>query len=399
MARTQMTFVTPADYGRRMGQDSLLPEAFPDGEVERVMGSLDNFRNVVDNQGLPEMVAYFDDLHRQTLERFVDLSDMELAVEGPVWWEGEGYPIHYRLGRMEAHLRQHTIQVVKTRTAVSGPLSESVQLLRLLYNALAAVEAAVLGTPDLGREEMAALAEAILERADMVETVLRQVGELTAAVKAGEMAAATKILEANPKLANATDENGMSLLMTALYHGQEETAVQLREAGADVHIFEAAALGDLETVQYEGTEWPEDINAFSRDGFTPLQLACYFGREEAAAWLVEHEADIEAVARNPQMIRPIHAAVASENVAIVRMLLDHEVEVDARQQNGVTALHSAAHRGNLPIVKLLVEHGADVSLAMEGDKNAAELAREAGFEGVEKLLLTQRSRMRKDAKI
>jgi hypothetical protein len=367
-----------------MGGDATLPERYPNSEVERIFGSLDVFRDVSQNQGLAEMMVFFDGVHRRTLERFVGVSDEDLEVVGPIWWEGERYLIDYRLGRMEAHLRQHTIQAVKTRTAVSGPLSEAVQLLQLNYQALAGVEAAVLGAPDLGGAEMLALADTIVQRAEAAGAVVGHARALVEAVKAsgttasGTTAVIKAILEDNPKLVNATDEQGLPVIMVAMYYGQGETADLLRQAGAAVHIFEMAALGDLEALQAEVAEWPEDIHEFSRDGFTPLQLACYFGHADVARWLVEQGADVEAVARNPQKIRPIHAAVASGNLEIVRMLLEKGVDVNARQEAGVTALHSAAHRGNLALVKLLVEHGADVSLETDEGKNAAELAREAG---------------------
>ncbi len=392
MVNAQRTFYALADYGLQMGRDSSLPEKFPLDAPAKIFGPVEDFRMVMEEQGLAEIMALFDDVHRRTLARFGDVPDEAMDSGGPVWWEGEGYPIHYRLGRMEAHLRQHTIQAVKTRTAVSGPLSESVQLLRLLYNAVAGVEAAVFGAPGLGEAEMTDLAAVMVERAEEVGAVVEEVGKLVTAVKAGDTADVDQILAGNPKLVNATDENGLPVLMVVLYHGQRETAELLREAGAEVHIFEAAALGDLETVLVEGTEWPEDINEFSRDGFTPLQLACYFGHFEVAKWLVEQGADVEAVARNAQKIRPIHAAVASGNVEIVRLLLENGADVNARQETGVTALHSAAHRGNLALVELLVRQGADVALKLDGGKNAAELAREAGHEGLAEWLVAFESK-------
>lgn len=396
MANAQRTFYALADYGLRMAdlrqaphrqaQGAVLPEKFPREATAEIFGPVEEFREVMENQGLAEMVTLFDDVHRRTLERFVDVPDEALDGAGPIWWEGEGYPIYYRLGRMEAHLRQHTIQAVKTRTAVEGPLSESVQLLGLLYNAVAAVEAAVLGATELGQAERAELAARMVERAEEAATVVEQVGKLVTAVKAGETADVAYILEGNPKLVNATDEQMLPVVMVAVYHRQGETVDMLRKAGAELSIFEAAALGDLEKVKSEVADWPEDVHEFGRDGFTALQLACYFGHEEVARWLVEQGADVEAAAQNEQKIRPIHAAVANGNLEIVKMLLENGVDVNARQEAGVTALHSAAHRGNLALVELLVEYGADMVLETAEGKNAADLAREAGHEGLVDLL-------------
>ena len=48
------------------------------------------------------------------------------------------------------------------------------------------------------------------------------------------------------------------------------------------------------------------------DGFTPLHLAAFFGRLEAAALLVDRGADLEAPSRNPRFpsVRPLHSAIA-----------------------------------------------------------------------------------------
>jgi hypothetical protein len=378
MARTQMTFCALADYGLRMGQDAGLSEQFPKDAVDQIFGPVADFMTVMENQGLAEMTALFDDIHRRTLERFTGVSDEDLETAGPIWWEREGYPIHYRLGRMEAHIRQHTIQAVKTRSAVSGPLSEAVQLLRLNYNALAAVEAAVLGAPELGLSEQAALADAIIERAEAVGAVVEQAREMIAAVQTGDTAAIEKLLEANPKLVNVLNQQGLPAVLTAVYYGQGAAAEMLRNAGAEVGLFEAAALGDMEKVQAELTDWPEDIHEFGRDGFNALQLACYFGHAELATWLVEQGADVNAAARNEQEIRPIHAAAAQGNVAIAKLLLAHGAEVNARQQGDFTALHAAAQNGDMALAKLLLAHGADPNLVTADGRKAADFAQAEG---------------------
>jgi ankyrin repeat protein len=378
MARTQMTFYALADYGLQMGQDASLPEKFPGDAVEKIFGPAAAFREVMDSQGLPEMTTLFDNVHRQTLEHFAAIPDEMLDTAGPIWWEGQQYPIHYRLGRMEAHLRQHTIQAVKTRTAVAGPLSEAIQLIRLLYHALAGLEATVLGAPNLGRTEQAALAESIIKRAETVTVIVQQAGALLEAVKKGDTAAVQKLLAANPDLVNAVNQQGLPAVLVAVYYSQGDIANILRNAGAEMSLFELAALGDLEKVQAELADWPEDIHEFGRDGFNPLQLACYFGHAELAAWLVEQGADVNAVARNEMKIQPLHAAAARGNEEIVRMLLENEADVNGRQQGDFTPLHAAAQNGDVPLARLLLEHGADATLKTAEGKTAADLARTKG---------------------
>ncbi|MFZ0549017.1 MAG: ankyrin repeat domain-containing protein, partial [Candidatus Promineifilaceae bacterium] len=380
MARTQMTFFALADYGLQMGQDATLPEKFPNDEVDKIFGPREAFVDVMENQGLAEMTAFFDDIHHRTLERFASISDEAVQTAGPIWWEGERYPIYYRFGRMEAHLRQHTIQAVKTRSAVSGPLSEAVLLLRLNYNALAAVESAVLGAPDFGLSEQSALADAIVERAETVDKIVQQSNQMIAAIQKGETAVIEQLLAENPKLVNVLNQQGLPAIQVAAYYGQSGAAETLRAAGAQVGLFEAAALGDMEKVQAELADWPEDIHEFGRDGFNVLQLACYFGHTELAEWLVAHGADVNVAAQNEQEIRPIHGAAARGNVAIAKTLLENGAEVDARQQGGFTAFHAVAQNGDIVLAKLLLDYGADPDLETADGKNAADFALEAGHE-------------------
>ncbi|HSW94941.1 MAG TPA: DinB family protein [Patescibacteria group bacterium] len=77
--------------------------------------------------------------HTTILRALEGVADTELAT--PSWfWEDKGYPIRFRMHRFEEHLRQHTIQVDKTLSALDHPPTEAERLVRNLYNALAGIE-------------------------------------------------------------------------------------------------------------------------------------------------------------------------------------------------------------------------------------------------------------------
>ena len=56
--------------------------------------------------------------------------------------------------------------------------------------------------------------------------------------------------------------------------------------------------GDLARVQELVDAWPGYANQMARDGFSPLQLACFFNQEAVALWLISHGADLCFVAQN-----------------------------------------------------------------------------------------------------
>jgi ankyrin repeat protein len=390
-AGTQRHFFTLVHYGlerQRDGQGK--PSRLPDGETDRVVGPYADFRLIMDNQGLAEMQAFYDALHQRTLREFTPMSDEELA--GPsLWWEGEEYTLQYRLHRFDAHLRQHTIQAEKSLALIGRPPNEARRLLRLIYNALAEVEAATFGAETLGQEQRSELAAVIIGRAEEVVNVVAQAHEMVTAVQTGDLARVKALLAAEPRLVNALDANGLPTVLVATYYGQKEAALALVEGGAELTIFAAAAVGRLDRVQEAVQEWPGWVNEHSRDGFTPLQLACFFGHEETALWLMDQGADINAVAKNKQQIRPVHAAAANGNLTLLRALLERGADVNARQEGDFTPLHEAANNGHMAMAQLFLQHGADVNAKSAQGQTPLALALAKGHHDMAELLRQETS--------
>jgi hypothetical protein len=79
--------------------------------------------------------------------------------------------IRFRLHRLDSHLRQHTIQVEKIQAALGTPTNEARRLLRLIYNALAELQGALLGAPQTGIDAQHALAQTITERTGEIAAI------------------------------------------------------------------------------------------------------------------------------------------------------------------------------------------------------------------------------------
>lgn len=208
--------------------------------------------------------------------------------------------------------------------------------------------------------------------------------DLFAAIQANDADAALAALDRDPSQASATNEQGVTALMWALYHRQQgiadAVAARRAEAGAPLDLHEAAAMGDLNRVR-ELLE-SSDVTAVSADGFTPLHFAAFFGREDTVPVLLEAGAPVAVAAGNPSAVHPLHSAAAIGSVAICRMLLEAGADVDAQQHGGYTPLMSASLHGNGPLVELLLEHGASRELQSDDGKTAADMARDGGHEEV-----------------
>jgi ankyrin repeat protein len=361
------------------------PAHLPEDELDRVAGPEADFLEIALNQDIAQLLAYYDALHERALAEFATINEVERTVSS-LWWEEEAVSLQYRLHRFDAHLRQHTIQMEKALAASNQPLTEVKRLLRLIYHAAADVENNTLGAPGLGSGRLQALAESIVARAEAVTQRVAQARQMMAAVSGGDLDQVETLLADEPDLVDAVDQNHLSAVLTAAYRRHQGIVEALVTAGAWLSIFEAAAIGRLDVVKREVERWAELLNAYNRDGFTPLQLACFFGHESMALWLIERGADVNAVARNDLRIAPIHAAAANDNLTLLAALLRHGAEVNARQQDDFTPLHTAADHGNAVMAQLLLEHGADINAATGDGRTPLDLALAKGHDGVAGLL-------------
>ncbi|MDR6944873.1 ankyrin repeat domain-containing protein [Mucilaginibacter pocheonensis] len=194
------------------------------------------------------------------------------------------------------------------------------------------------------------------------------------------------LLTQTPALATTLTSHQVSPLMLSCYYKKPAVTHILLNYVNEISLFEAAAAGKLEVVTHLIESNPGAIDDYADDGFTALGLACYFGHEAVARYLVASGADVNRPSNNGFQVYPIHSACADNNIQIARMLIENGALVNVKQQAGATPLHTAAQNGNIELLILLLESGAETNVRMEGGKLPADLAREKGFDEIAEIL-------------
>ncbi len=205
-------------------------------------------------------------------------------------------------------------------------------------------------------------------------------------IKTGNNSKLEQKLKENPSLVDKKTDQGVSLIQYATYLMNSEAVEILRKYKPNLDIFEAACVGDNNTIVHLVLENPDLLNSFSPDGFTLLGLASYFGHITLIKSLLKLGANPNIQSNNQLKVTPIHSACAISNFQIAELLINNGADVNAKQIQGVTALHSAAHNGQTLLAKLLIDNGADISARMENGVTPLRMALEKNFQETAELI-------------
>lgn len=235
--------------------------------------------------------------------------------------------------------------------------------------------------------------------ADVTEANNRGWTPLHQAAYANNLALAALLIENGAALDAEAHGAGGTPLVVALFWGHREVADLLaRDQVTPNNLRTAAGLGSPALVeacfQPDGTLTPEAAAArgFYRphSGFPDWQPSSDPQEvlDEALGWAAKSnrlevmERLVEAGARpnaDPYRGTPLIWAAVCNRPEAAAWLLDHGAEINQKATfgglqhgQGITALHMAAQYGRLPVVKLLVERGADMSIKDDLYKATAE---------------------------
>lgn len=232
--------------------------------------------------------------------------------------------------------------------------------------------------------------------------------ELFSAIKDGDADRVGSILQQQPSLADSIDENGRSVLQTAVMYGCNKRSKSTRPIVQEllkvlplVSLGDASMLGDEVTLKARILEGA-DLNATDTRVWTALHWAADVGEEGCARLLLEAGADPNAVSgHGPPLERASHPGPNKPTACqpIIDLLLEHGATVTPhlaamlgdeerlrqfieqnpsavheRDQRGATPLYHAAHNLHLACVELLLAHGADANAKLDDGQTALSTA-------------------------
>lgn len=186
------------------------------------------------------------------------------------------------------------------------------------------------------------------------------------------------MLATDRALANSRTEAGFSAVVVAKLRGQDAALREILAANPTLDIHDAAYIGDVPGSRQILDADSSCIDAFSSDGYTPLDLASYFGHRELVAFLLERGAQVEHEIRNENLFTALTGAVAEGHPAIAKSLLEHGANVNHRYSEGATPLITASYNGDAGMVQLLLAHGAKMDAANATGQTAADVAADRG---------------------
>jgi uncharacterized protein len=182
------------------------------------------------------------------------------------------------------------------------------------------------------------------------------------AAQEGDTATVTSLLQRGMDT-NTTDKDGNTLLMLAARGGYaslvdlllkyKASYLKSNRFGDDAMLL-AALNGCLDCVRsLEKAGAPLDRE---QPGWTPLLYAAFAGHTDIAAYLLDHDADVDAQSANG--LTALMVAARNGHKDTVVLLLKHEADFELESDDGATALKLAMEGNNSEIARMLEAAGA-----------------------------------------
>jgi len=184
-----------------------------------------------------------------------------------------------------------------------------------------------------------------------------RIDDLSARVQSRDIRGVESMIADHPEQVNALTRSGDTPLILALASDVPLEVVRLLlEAGAD----------------------PNKPN--SRD-ISPLFIAVFFSMVRKNIKNIELLLKYGAKPDVPVKgnITPLHMVASRRYAEITRLLLEYGTDANVINYRGETPLHFAARNGNMAVVKMLLEHGADVNAQTAAGATPLKLAEQPGI--------------------
>lgn len=222
------------------------------------------------------------------------------------------------------------------------------------------------------------------------QAVARQAAtdELSRALLAGNLEEVSRRLNQRPELVKEPLRDGRYPLHLAVEAARPELIKFLLDSGAEVttpdslgvtplHLAATAAPEILEPMLNSAATVPD-----SR-GNTPLHYAAAAAATDNIKALLG-KVDLNQV--NEAGETPLMAAVGSDSLSAIDVLLQAGSHLEITDSEGNSALHHAAESGSVEVVRLLLKSGANRQAKNADEQTPADLAKAVGFEQLAKIL-------------
>jgi len=195
-----------------------------------------------------------------------------------------------------------------------------------------------------------------------------QKNALNLAMENGHFDIAKLLIERDPKLIHAVDQNGSTAILTAIYADNFEAVQFLAENGASLEKTEISHMAPLhcairnavkpDIVEFLITQ-NVNVNYVDPAGINAVFLAADKNKPDILSLLIRAEADVNKARAGET---PLFIAAYRGNYDCVKVLADNNANLDVPDQHGTTPLHVSVIMGNLSTTKLLVERGSKINV-------------------------------------
>lgn len=193
------------------------------------------------------------------------------------------------------------------------------------------------------------------------------------------------VLSHPESLKSKTSFNVSPIVLSCFYQKNRITEL-LFSLDEKIDFFEACAANKFDIVAHHIYQNHDIVNVFYDNGYTGLGLACYFGHEEIAKYLILKGANVNIPSDNEYRTFPLYSAVIGNFTSLTATLLKEGANANIQQAGGITPLHIAAKNGNIELIITLLENGASVEAKTEEGKTPSTMAQENGHLEIAEIL-------------
>jgi ankyrin repeat protein len=178
-----------------------------------------------------------------------------------------------------------------------------------------------------------------------------------AAIKAKDTKKVLHMLDEHPPLMKEPIEGGITPITLAAYCGAWDIVRYMTERGGINGLIDSIFGNEIELFTTIISAKPGAVNAYSADGWTPLHIAAYFGKDAFAVDLISRGADVNAWSQNEMRNQPLHSAIAGQasDDTIERLIA---AGADTSGEGALTPMQLAVANGRERVVELLKAHEA-----------------------------------------